>query len=45
MQPTTTRKALATTRIVIIAIVLKLAIGVIAALLLADMHRLATAPL
>jgi len=45
MHSTTTRKALATTRIVVIAIVLKLAITAIAVLLLADMHRLATAPL
>ena len=45
MQPATARKALATTRIVVIAIVLKLAVGLVAALLLADMHRLATAPL
>jgi hypothetical protein len=45
MQNATTRKALATTRFVVIAIVLKLAVTAIAALLLADMHRLATAPL
>jgi hypothetical protein len=45
MHSTTTGKAIETARIVAIAIVLKLAVGVVAWLLLADMHRLATAPL
>ena len=45
MQPTANRKALATTRVVVIAIVINFAIAAIAALLLADIHRLATAPL
>jgi len=45
MNSTTTRKAIDTARFVAIAIVLKLAVGVVAWLLLADMHRLATAPL
>ena len=45
MDSITSRKAIDTARIVAIAIILKLAVGVVAWLLLADMHRLATAPL
>jgi hypothetical protein len=45
MQSATSRKAIDTARTVAIAIILKLAIGVVAWLLLADIHRLATAPL